>query len=272
MNKLFTRPWIGVLIISLLLIFFDISVFYQIFKYGFLPSFILIFVFLTIILMFFVISPELFQEPIFSTRTGLYILGLFIFGMISFGLFGDRLGGIIFGLAILLSVVLFIRSKMTPNQGTYQPISEKPFTNKPKPPITPLKPPKQPYIVSDPTKPLQVNVANAIRRFNPSKKYEYEIEYQNELYYWLSREFPVEYEIQTGSSRPDLIIKNIAIEIKGPTRNRELDTLTTKFLKYSNHYPYFIIVLFDCNFSEGHFNEISNGIKQFAPHVKIIRK
>lgn len=131
---------------------------------------------------------------------------------------------------------------------------------------------QQPYIVSDPTNPIQVNVENAIRRFKPRARYRYEIDYQNELYNWLSREFPVQYEVQTGSSRPDLIIKNIAIEIKGPTGNRELDTLTTKFLKYSNHYPHFIIVLFDCNFSEGHFNEIYNGIRKFAPNVIIIRK
>ena len=131
---------------------------------------------------------------------------------------------------------------------------------------------QQPYIGSDPTNPIQVNVENAIRRFKPRARYRYEIDYQNELYNWLSREFPVQYEVQTGSSRPDLIIKNIAIEIKGPTGNRELDTLTTKFLKYSNHYPHFIIVLFDCNFSEGHFHEIYNGIRKFAPNVIIIRK
>lgn len=138
--------------------------------------------------------------------------------------------------------------------------------------VQPVKREVQPYIVSDPTKPLQVNVENAIRRFNPRQKWEYERQYQDELYNWLKREFPVEIEVQTGSSRPDLIIKNIAIEIKGPTGKKELDTLTTKFLKYSNHYPHFIIVLFDCNFSEGHYNEICSGIRKFAPNVKIIRK
>jgi len=126
----------------------------------------------------------------------------------------------------------------------------------------------------DPHKPLQVNVENAIRSFQPSKQCNKERDYHDELYNWLKRDFPyvVEYEVQTGSSRPDLVIKNIAIEIKGPTGKRELDTIATKLLKYSQYYPYFIVVLFDCNFSEGHYNEIYSAIRKNFPRVHIIRK
>lgn len=126
----------------------------------------------------------------------------------------------------------------------------------------------------DSNKPLYVNVETAIRSFRPRKLWQYERQYQDELYDWLKQDFPyiVGYEVQTGSSRPDLVIKDIAIEIKGPTGNRELDTLTTKFLKYSNYYPHFFIVLFDCKFSERHFYEIERGVRNHFPNVKIIRK
>jgi hypothetical protein len=156
-----------------------------------------------------------------------------------------------------------------------QPRNEPPSSYTPQPSKPqPNNIPQQPRYRPDPTKPLQVNVENAIRNFKPGKRWQYERQYQDELYDWLKRDFPyiVEYEIQTGSSRPDLVIKDIAIEIKGPTGNRELDTLTTKFLKYSNYYPNFIIVLFDCNFTEGHYNDIYNGIRKHCPNVRIIRK
>jgi hypothetical protein len=208
------------------------------------------------------------------------ILGLLMF----FGIIQIRelflLGTIIFSLIVCIIVgYIFMRlfgvlpskqSTKKPSNPYIPPIYNPPKNPIPQPPRNPLPP--RPKFRLDPSQSLQVNVENAIRTFQPRKRYQYEIDYQNELYNWLGRYFPVQYEVQTGSSRPDLIIKNIAIEIKGPTGNRELDTLTTKFLKYSNHYPYFIIVLFDCNFSDGHFNEISNGIRKFAPHVKIIKK
>lgn len=244
MQKLFTRRWIGVLTILLLFIIIEILLFANGFQNGFinfpfLSKFILSFVFIG----FFVIAYTNFETPTIPTIGGL--LGLFL---------SNSVVGIDWLILLILGLILFF-----PLFYFAEPILNKPI-------------PQEPYIVSDPTKPLQVNIENAIRRFTPSRRYRLEIDYQNELYSWLSREFPVQYEVQKGSSRPDLIIKNIAIEIKGPTGNGELNTLTTKFLKYSNHYPYFIIVLFDCNFSEGHFNEISGGIRKFAPHVIIIRK
>jgi hypothetical protein len=202
---------------------------------------------------------------------------------IKFGVIPAIIIGAIFGILIWKIISYINQEKVIIKIGNFEfdvsPLPDRSQNIKTwyNPPPSSVHPPKihvpqEPYIISDPTKPLQINVENAIRRFKPSRNYQYEIDYQNELYSWLLREFPVQYEKQTGSSRPDLIIKNIAIEIKGPTGNRELDTLTTKFLKYSNHYPYFIIVLFDCKFSEGHYNEIYNGILKFAPHVKIIRK
>ncbi len=116
-------------------------------------------------------------------------------------------------------------------------------------------------------------IVNAIEKFKPTRNWEYEDGYHKELLGYLGHDFPdIKYEFQKGSSRPDLVIQNIAIEIKGPTDNAALDTLTTKCLKYSKYYDHLIMVLFEPKFSERHFKEIQEGIIQYFPHVIIVRK
>ncbi len=116
-------------------------------------------------------------------------------------------------------------------------------------------------------------IVTSIQTFKPSRKWAYEDGYHKELLGYLQHDFPnIKYEFQSGSSRPDLVIDNIAIEVKGPTDNPALDTLTTKCLKYSKYYDNLIMVLFNPQFSEGHFREIKEGIEQYFPHVVIIKK
>jgi hypothetical protein len=120
---------------------------------------------------------------------------------------------------------------------------------------------------------LITKIVDTIIRFKPIRKWENEDGYHKELLGYLRHDFPdIKYEFQKGSSRPDLVFKNIAIELKGPTDNAALDTLTTKCLKYSKYYDHLIIVLFEPRFSERHFQEIHEGINQYFPHVIIIRK
>lgn len=120
-------------------------------------------------------------------------------------------------------------------------------------------------------------VVETINIFQSSKKYGNEFGYHTELQGWLKAHFPsAKVEVQTGASRPDIIIDNIAIEVKGPTDNRALDTLTSKCLKYLNHYSQFIIVLFEPRFSKSHYSEIEAGIIKHAEsiglNIKIIIK
>ncbi len=121
---------------------------------------------------------------------------------------------------------------------------------------------------------LFYRVAESIEKFEPSRLYKNEFGYHTELQGWLKHEFPeAVVEMQTGASRPDIVIDDVAIEIQGPTDNRALDTLSTKCLKYTNHYLYLVIVLFEPYFSESHYNEIVEGIeKNFPDNVKVIRK
>lgn len=120
---------------------------------------------------------------------------------------------------------------------------------------------------------LLSQIIDKINTFTPSRKYKNEFGYHTELQGWLKSHFPnSKVEFQTGSSRPDIIIDNVAIEVKGPTNNQALNTLTTKCLKYSNHYANIIIVLFEPSFSERNYHEILIGIKKSFPHVEVIRK
>lgn len=116
-------------------------------------------------------------------------------------------------------------------------------------------------------------VVESIKKFQPSRKYGNEFGYHTELQGWLKSHFQnARVELQTGASRPDIVIDNIAIEVKGPTDNQALNTLTTKCLKYSHYYTHLIIVLFEPIFSESNYSEIVEGIKRHFPNVEVIRK
>ncbi len=116
-------------------------------------------------------------------------------------------------------------------------------------------------------------VIDSIENFSPTKKWGNEDSYHKELLGWLKQPFPeIQYELQTGSSRPDLVIGMIAIEIKGPTDDNALNTLATKILKYSHYYENVVIVLFESSFSERNFKEITSGIEKTYSHVHVIRK
>jgi hypothetical protein len=116
-------------------------------------------------------------------------------------------------------------------------------------------------------------VIESIQNFKPTKKWGNEDSYHKELLGWLKHPFPeIEYELQKGSSRPDLVISNIAIEIKGPTDDQALNTLATKILKYHHYYDHIVIVLFETQFSERNYREILDGIEKTYPNVKVVRK
>jgi len=120
---------------------------------------------------------------------------------------------------------------------------------------------------------LLYKVSESIENFKPSRRYKNEFGYHTELQGWLKAHFPsAKVEIQTGASRPDIIIDHIAIEVKGPTDSQALNTLTTKCLKYSKYYTNIICVLFEPSFTDRNFQEIKEGIDRTFPNVSIIVK
>ncbi|RLG41230.1 MAG: hypothetical protein DRN78_04485 [Thermoproteota archaeon] len=120
---------------------------------------------------------------------------------------------------------------------------------------------------------LYVRVLNTVKRFRPSRRYRNEFGYHTELQGYLKAKFPeAKVELQTGSSRPDIVIRNIAIEVKGPTRRRELKTIADKLVRYRQYYDHVIVVLFEVNVNRRYLNEWLRGIKESFPDVDIIVK
>ena len=91
-----------------------------------------------------------------------------------------------------------------------------------------------------------LNLESKIKAFKPLKKYTKEELYQTQLSGYLQNEYPdLEIEKTIEYSRPDIIIDNIAIEIKGPTNMSGLKTIPDKINKYLPKRDYLFIVLFD---------------------------
>src|SRR3989442_10770732 len=84
-----------------------------------------------------------------------------------------------------------------------------------------------------------VRLAAAIEEFRPAKKYDYEFPYQIELTGFLKARLggSITIEETRGRSRPDIVVDGtIAIEIKGPTSNHQLDTIADKAVRYGRHF------------------------------------
>lgn len=117
-------------------------------------------------------------------------------------------------------------------------------------------------------------VADLIMAFNPSQDYSFELPYQTELVGWLKAKFPeAVIEKQRGSSRPDIVIGGIAIEVKGPTREQDLQTIADKCLRYPTYYKEgIIIVLFNVYVNSYRYKDWSDGLKRAHPEIIVIKK
>jgi hypothetical protein len=118
-------------------------------------------------------------------------------------------------------------------------------------------------------------VLKAIYSFQPLMSYyDSELPYHVDLGRWLKDRFTdTKIEFQVSSARPDIAIGGIAIEVKGPTTARDLDTIASKCLRYSQYFKRgLIIVLFNLNVSNNYYNDWIKGVKQTYPYVKIISK
>jgi len=118
-------------------------------------------------------------------------------------------------------------------------------------------------------------LTNKINEYQPIKPFRNEELYHTNLYTYLCEKIPGEigFEVQRGSSRPDIVVGDIAIEIKGPTDNQGLITIADKINRYSQHFEHIIVVLFEVQSLERFYNEWFEGImRQYGDLVTIIRK
>lgn len=122
---------------------------------------------------------------------------------------------------------------------------------------------------------LVEELVEVIKEFKPIKHFKNEDLYHTNLYTYLCQRIPgdIGFEVQRGSSRPDITLGDIAIEIKGPTDSQGLMTIADKVNRYSQHFDYLIVVLFDVICNERFYQEWFEGImRQYEGQVRIIRK
>jgi hypothetical protein len=116
-------------------------------------------------------------------------------------------------------------------------------------------------------------IIEAIGRFRPSRAYRDESFYQVELAGFLKHQFPdTAIEVQAGSARPDIVIGDTAIEIKGPTTYRDLATIFDKCVRYTRGWNHLIVALFMVEVSEGQYAEWERSLKKHFPDVILIKK
>ena len=119
-------------------------------------------------------------------------------------------------------------------------------------------------------------VVEEIKLFKPFQQYDKELPYQMELAAYLRNRFQdsqVDIEQYRLSSRPDITIDGIAIEVKGPTGDGELVTIANKCLQYGPSHPKgLIIVLFNISASQYRYGEWLKNMNRQYPGVKIISK
>ena len=116
-------------------------------------------------------------------------------------------------------------------------------------------------------------IIGEIENFKQSRNHRNEFPYQLELMGCLKSKFPnADIEQQKGSSRPDIVVGDIAIEVKGPTRTTDLGTIADECMRYCQHFEELIIVLFEVDVYERRYREWERGMKNTFPNVKIIKK
>ena len=118
-----------------------------------------------------------------------------------------------------------------------------------------------------------LQLEKTIREFKPLRHYDKELPYQDTLASVLKKEFPsTRIEVSRGSTRPDIVVRGVAIEIKGPTGIKDLQTIADKCLRYPQYYPRgMICVLFNLTVSNQLYTDWLKGMKRDYPDVIVIK-
>ncbi|MBC8274988.1 MAG: hypothetical protein H8E40_08470, partial [Chloroflexi bacterium] len=109
-------------------------------------------------------------------------------------------------------------------------------------------------------------IIDRINSFSVPSQGQNELFYHLQLFQWLKSQFPdTEYEKTIGDSRIDIAIQKIAIEVKGPTYDSDLEDLKykPKYLSLKNNYfKRLICVLFEKHYTDTKYEKITEPLKQ----------
>lgn len=120
---------------------------------------------------------------------------------------------------------------------------------------------------------ILLELEKTIRKFVPMRQYDKEIYYQDSLASFLKSKFPdTKIEVSRGSTRPDIVVRGIAIEIKGPTHAKDLISIADKCLRYKQYFPNgMLCVLFSVNVSHRRYEDWLKGMNKHHPDVVVIK-
>lgn len=81
--------------------------------------------------------------------------------------------------------------------------------------------------------------------FVPLRRHSKEEPYQMELAWFLKNHYPsLDIEVSKKFARPDIVVDDVAIEVKWPTHMKDLKTIPDKIMRYLESWDYIFIVLF----------------------------
>ena len=124
------------------------------------------------------------------------------------------------------------------------------------------------HLIHDPS--LMDKIVQEIESYQHPRKELTEYPYHVGLHGWLNHSFPkIGFELKKGSARPDIIVGNFAIEIKGPTHHKDLQTIADKINRYLQNFDKIIIVLFDIQVSETLLDDFLKGRKLYKDEDRI---
>lgn len=115
-------------------------------------------------------------------------------------------------------------------------------------------------------------VVTSIALFKPFSNYKLENQYQIDLARYLQNEYPdAKIEQRRGHSRPDIVIENVAIEVKGPTTIGALDTIPGKIIKYDRDmFAGMIVVLFNLRADMEYYHDWKERVLEQFPHIRFV--
>lgn len=121
--------------------------------------------------------------------------------------------------------------------------------------------------------PALSGITKEIIKFEPKFRYNFEWQYHEDLFNHLKIDYPhAKSEPLTNDIKPDITIGKIAIELKGPTRHIDLQSVYAKCFEYLTEYEFLLIVLYDIRATAGQFQKFKSNVKRYFPRSYIVVK
>jgi len=122
--------------------------------------------------------------------------------------------------------------------------------------------------------PELIRIIKLLEEFEPRKRYEDEEMYEEVISTYLERDFSrqIEHQFRIGSTRVDLKVGKIGIEIKRLTSINELNRLVGQITAYKSFFDHIIVVVFNVGVSKREILSVDDRMKELGLPVTMIIK